>query len=55
MDEHKQALIHGRYDKAYKKLLQNREAFCSNFLWMRSLVNEELAQVERKNRDSAVH
>ena len=43
MDEHKQALIHGR--KAYKTLLGKPEAFCPKFfLWMRSLVNEELVQ-----------
>ena len=38
----KQALIY--YDKAYKSLLGNREVFCPDFLWMRSLVDEELAQ-----------
>ena len=37
----KQALIHQRYDKAYKLLLGNREVFCR---FMRSLVDEELAQ-----------
>ena len=37
----KQALIHQRYDKAYKSLLGNREVFCR---FMRSLVDEELAQ-----------
>ena len=41
MEEHKQALIHQRYDKAYKTLLGKPEAFCR---FMRSLVNEELAQ-----------
>ena len=37
----KQALIHERYDKAYKKLLRNPQVFCR---FMRSLVSEELAQ-----------
>ena len=41
MEENRQALIHGRYDKAYKMLLGNPEAFCR---FMRSLVNEKLAQ-----------
>ena len=37
----KQSLIHERYDKAYKTLLRNPQAFCR---FMRSLVGEELAQ-----------
>ena len=41
MEENKQALIHQRYDKAYKSLLGKPEAFCR---FMHSLVNEELAQ-----------
>ena len=41
MEDNKRTPIHQRYDKAYKKLLQNREAFCR---FIRSLVNEELAQ-----------
>ena len=41
MEDEKQALIHQRYDKAYKRLLGNPEAFCR---FMRSLVNEDIAQ-----------
>ena len=31
MEDDKQALIHQRYDKAYKRFLGNPEAFCPNF------------------------
>ena len=37
----RQALIHKRYDKAYKMLLGNPDAFCR---FMRSLVDEKFAQ-----------
>ena len=37
----KQALVYQRYDRAYKMLLGNPQAFCR---FMRSLVNEEFAQ-----------
>ena len=33
MEEGKQALIHQRYDKAYKRLLGNPEAFCPKFFY----------------------
>ena len=36
MEEDRQALIHQRYDKAYKTLLRNPEVFCR---FMRSVRN----------------
>ena len=41
MDSTKQALIHQRYDKAYKMLLGNPNAF---YRFMCSLVDEKFAQ-----------
>ena len=52
MDRTKQALIHQRYDKAYKMLLGNPNAFCR---FMRSLVDEKFAQRMQPENIEQVH
>ena len=47
METIKQALIHQRYDRAYKMLLGNPRAFCR---FMHSLVDEELVQKVRPEK-----